>query len=195
MRIMAFVSLGVFGIGIPVVFACLLYLYRPRLHRWHIWPRTQNGSEPDEEEESAETEERKQARAAAIGPLFACYRPSMYWFELVVTIRRLLLAGLIGFVPEYNLARGGSIELVLIASLAIQHWLVPYRRARDNRLEEFALGTAAFTFAVQSAWRAFNQLNSITDEQLSIAGNDYMDILIVSDKYVPPRSEEHVYNV
>jgi hypothetical protein len=107
----------------------------------------------------------------------------MHWFELVVTLRRVLLALLVGLLPDSNLARGGLTELVLVGALTLQHWLAPYKSARDNRLEELALGTTAFTFGAQSVWRNFNQLASVTSEQLSVAGDDYSAILIVLDGY------------
>lgn len=169
MQIMGFVSLGVLVCGIPVAFAAVLFAFRRRAA---TGDSLDDGHGHDE-----------QRAMTVAGPLVACYRPSMHWFELGVTLRRMLVGLMVGFVPDFNLARSGFLELVLVGSLAVQHWLAPFKRARDNRLEELALGTAAFTFAVQGVWHGMNQLESATIEQVSVAGNDYGDILVTVDSY------------
>jgi hypothetical protein len=163
-------------LGIPVIFTALLFVFRRRRRSSSSAPRlhaTADGANADDE---------KQTRAMAVlGPLVACYRPSMHWFELGVTLRRIVLALVYAYVPESNLARSGLIELMLLGSLAVQHWLAPYRRAVDNRLEELALGTAATTFAVQSVWRGMNQLETATLQEVSVAGSDFAAILVTLD--------------
>lgn len=82
--------------------------------------------------------------------------------------------------------RPASVVLVLILALVLQHIFCPYVHAVDNRLEEAALGTAAFTFAAQILWRTFNQLNSLTErrERIVVQWNDYTNVLILADGYV-----------
>jgi hypothetical protein len=150
-------SIVVYVCGIPLLFVAILYLYRQRLHD----PRTRY----------------------CLGGLFACYRPGMRWFELAVTARRLALPALLSLVSSANPVRPAAIMLVLLVALTLQHCLVPFASPSDNLLEEAAIGTLAFTFATQTLWKTFNQLNSLSDLHLITEGSDFADLLTVADEY------------
>ncbi|ELR23480.1 leucine rich repeat domain containing protein, partial [Acanthamoeba castellanii str. Neff] len=146
--------------GIPLLFTALLFFQRRRLDE----PRTRH----------------------CLGGLFACYRPTMRWFELALTARRLALPALLSLVASTNPVRPAAIMLVLLVALTLQHCLVPFASATDNLLEEAAIGTVAFTFATQTLWKAFNQLNSLSahdDRPLIVEWNDFDNILTVADDY------------
>ncbi len=156
-------SIVIYVFGIPLLFTAVLFFQRRRLDE----PRTRY----------------------CLGGLFACYRPTMRWFELVLTARRLALPALLSLVASTNPVRPAAIMLVLLVALTLQHCLVPFAAATDNLLEEAAIGTVAFTFATQTLWKAFNQLNSLSthdDRPLVVEWNDFDNILTVADEYPPP---------
>jgi hypothetical protein len=157
-------SIVIYVFGIPLLFTAVLFFQRRRLDE----PRTRY----------------------CLGGLFACYRPTMRWFELALTARRLALPALLSLVASTNPVRPAAIMLVLLVALTLQHCLVPFASATDNLLEEAAIGTVAFTFATQTLWKAFNQLNSLSahdDRPLVVEWNDFDNILTVADEYPSPQ--------
>lgn len=84
-----------------------------------------------------------------LGFLFESYRPEMWWYEIIVFFRRLLLALVIGIVPSSSVFKAFCSFVVLLLSLLIQNWLQPYRTSIENRTEELGLVMLIGTFAAQ----------------------------------------------
>ena len=113
--IMAGVALGVYVVGIPVLFGGLLWRYRARVEEQKVryW----------------------------LGNLYYCYKRKYYWFEMVILVRRLLLAVLISsYLPTPS-----SLSLALL----VQLWVRPFALKVDNRLESISIATILITFVVQ----------------------------------------------
>lgn len=155
---MGIVSSIVYVGGIPLLFATLLLIYRRQSHERRVkyW----------------------------LGNLYYCYRPSMYWFELVILVRRLALAVLISVVPASSPVRAAAIVVVLWVALVVQHLVAPFVNRLDNRLEEVSIGIVLFTFITQTLWRAYSQLHSAANEQLAFSWSIQDSNLLVDDPYV-----------
>lgn len=154
---MGIASSAVYVAGIPLLFAALLLAFRRHSHERRVkyW----------------------------LGNLYYCYRPSMYWFELAMLTRRLLLAILISVTPQSTPFRAAAIILVLWVALVVQHLVRPFAVERDNRLEELAIGTVLFTFVTQTLWRAYSQLHSVAQEKLAVSWSAASDVLVIADGY------------
>ena len=100
----------VFGLtyvlGLPALFAALLYRHRAGIaahdHQLEHWT----------------------------GFLYECYRPSVFWFELVWIARRLLLAAAVSLLARAPSWSAALIQAVLAASLIVQVKLKPSSRTR-----------------------------------------------------------------
>jgi hypothetical protein len=152
---MGIASSVVYVAGIPLLFATLLLAFRRHSHERRVkyW----------------------------LGNLYYCYRPSMYWFELVMLTRRLVLAILISVTPQSTPFRAAAIVFVLWVALVVQHVVRPFAVERDNRLEELAIGTVLFTFVTQTLWRAYSQLHSVAKEKLAVSWSAASDVLVIDD--------------
>lgn len=85
--------------------------------------------------------------ARRLGFLFGSYRPSTYWWEYVVTLRRLLLAVAITIVPFTQQQLSSAIIMtVLVVSIALQHTLSPFATVLENRLEQLSLYVLLLAF-------------------------------------------------
>ena len=100
-----------YGIGIPMLFAGLLYYNRvaiqqhdPEIERW-------------------------------IGFLYEDFRPDAFWFELVWIVRRTLISVAISLVPLSSAYQPALIVLTLLGSFVVQRQLMPFRSNLGNWLE------------------------------------------------------------
>ena len=120
---MAGVALGVYVVGIPVLFGGLLWRYRARVEEQKVryW----------------------------LGNLYYCYKRKYYWFEMVILVRRLLLAVLISVLPSDSIFLPSLVLIALSLALLVQLWLRPFALKVDNRLESISIATILITFVVQ----------------------------------------------
>jgi len=120
---MSGVSLGVYVIGIPALFGGLLWGYRASVHesRVRYW----------------------------LSNLYYCYKGRVYWFEMVILVRRLILAVLISVLASDSLMQPSLIMLTLCLALLVQVWTKPFTSKVDNRLEGISIATVMLTFIVQ----------------------------------------------
>eukprot|EP01087_Luapelamoeba_hula_P003590 TRINITY_DN1338_c0_g1_i6.p1 TRINITY_DN1338_c0_g1~~TRINITY_DN1338_c0_g1_i6.p1 ORF type:complete len:1418 (-),score=229.95 TRINITY_DN1338_c0_g1_i6:3-4058(-) len=126
MASMAVVMLVVYIAGIPVLFGWLLWRYRKRTQLPHV--------------------------RGMLHILYYSYRPQRYWFELFIIARRLTLAVLISVVERDSIYRPAALTTVLLLCIAVQCWIWPFTRRRDNILEVVALGVITLTFVGQTSW-------------------------------------------
>ena len=137
---MAYVSIGVYVVGIPLLFGGLLWYNRKEAHM----PKVQYW----------------------LGNLYYCYKPQFFWYEMVMIFRRLTLAVLISFISENNSWRVSAIFCILLLSLFIQYWVKPFRTQKDNLMEELALITILLTFGCQTSWKNKQLQDSQEDEKV-----------------------------
>eukprot|EP01087_Luapelamoeba_hula_P021209 TRINITY_DN7375_c0_g1_i1.p1 TRINITY_DN7375_c0_g1~~TRINITY_DN7375_c0_g1_i1.p1 ORF type:complete len:169 (-),score=24.16 TRINITY_DN7375_c0_g1_i1:502-1008(-) len=118
--------LAVYTAGIPAVFVAILLYYKRRIGDPLVLDK--------------------------IGFFFVCYKPEYFWFELAIIARRLVLAVFISVIPHTSLARPTLIVVCFLAALALQYWMWPFKRLRDNVLEVLALLAITITFVAQTTW-------------------------------------------
>jgi len=120
---MAGVSLGVYVAGIPALFGGLLWTYRESVHesRVRYW----------------------------LSNLYYCYKGRLFWFEMVILVRRLILAVLISVLSSDSLLQPSLIMFTLCLALLVQVWTKPFTSKVDNRLEAISIATVMITFIVQ----------------------------------------------
>jgi len=84
-----------------------------------------------------------------LGNLYYCYKPKYHWFELVILVRRLLLAVLISVLPSDSIFLPSLVLIALSLALLVQLWLRPFALKVDNRLESISIAMILITFVVQ----------------------------------------------
>ena len=103
----ALASAALYCVGIPALFACLLWRARD-----HVHPRT-GGAIGDllaRERSAAE----RPMRVGAVSFLYADYKPSAWWYELFVMGRKLFMSGVLVFVYE-----GTATQIVVALLVAL----------------------------------------------------------------------------
>ena len=111
-----------YSAGVPILFTSILLYYRKRIHL-----RVVND---------------------IIGGLYRCYQKSCYGWDIVVLMRRLLLALAIR-IPVSSYFHSWCVVLVLSVFLALQFWFQPFHRKGENRAEEVSLLLLIITFVSQ----------------------------------------------
>ena len=108
-------------IGIPALFSTLLWRMRHDL------------TAPEHEE--------------TLGFLYACFKPSYYAWDIVLTLRRVLLAGIIVLFPYTSPhAQALAVLLVLNVSILVQQVCRPHRTRLANALELTSLYVLLVSF-------------------------------------------------
>jgi len=120
---MSFVGIGVYVVGIPALFGWLLWSYRARVeeNRVRYW----------------------------LGNLYYCYKRKFFWFEMLILVRRLLLATLISVLPADGILLPILVLTAFCVSLLVHLWLHPFTSRADNWLEAISIVTTALTFIAQ----------------------------------------------
>eukprot|EP00762_Andalucia_godoyi_P008760 ANDGO_04723.mRNA.1 Putative leucine-rich repeat-containing protein DDB_G0281931 len=72
--------------------------------------------------------------------LFGSYRPNRRWWELVVTVRRVLVVSAYVTIPPLSEYRTMLVATVLVTAASIQAIATPYHRSAENSLEIISLG-------------------------------------------------------
>ena len=103
----------IYVIGIPLLFGFLLYYYRDQIHS-------------------------KTPIARAVNFLHQEYRPQMYYYELIWTLRRLLLVCGIFLIPQSSPYQFAFCFSVLSVGIFLQSICSPFKRRRDNFAEILA---------------------------------------------------------
>jgi hypothetical protein len=129
LRLFSLVAIGVYVGGVPIVFGTLLFLYRHRRTEVGIlyWLNTLSGS----------------------------YRHECYSFEMVMILRRLLLAMLLALVDVRNPLRAVGIFTLLLLALLVQVNVRPFRAATENAAEQVSVALLVLLYASQIGWRAY----------------------------------------
>ena len=106
---------AIYPIGVPLLFAYLLFRKRERIKR------------PTEEREKDE---------ALFGMefLFDNYKPKFWYFEIVVTVLRLLLTGVLGLIKPGSSTQMSVGMLMALFAIMIICCSFPYENRRDNVL-------------------------------------------------------------
>ena len=102
-------AVALFGVGVPLLYASLLYACRDAIRR-----------------------EAKTPLSSALDFLHGSLRPSTLWWPLVEAARALLLTGFLALVTPGQLFQLLCGQLVAIAFLVLQLWCAPYRTASNN---------------------------------------------------------------
>lgn len=130
LRILASPTLVLYTLGVPALFVGILLYYRKQTHI-----RVVND---------------------IIGGLYRCYRSSCYGWDIVVLVRRFLLA-LALRIPLVTVFHFWVVFLVLTGSLALQFWFQPFRREGENRAEEVSLLLLMLTYSAQRDYDTHGQ--------------------------------------
>ena len=105
----------IYPIGVPLLFAYLLFKKRERIKK------------PTEERETDE-------ELLGMEFLFDNYKPQFWYFEIVVTVLRLLLTGVLGLIEPGSSTQLSIGMLIAFGAVVITCSLFPYENERDNVL-------------------------------------------------------------
>merc|ERR1711991_345317 len=87
--------------------------------------------------------------------LYESFRPGAWWFEQVLTLRRILLAIATATLPTSAFSAIGIIGTLVIA-LGLQAWYHPYSTPMANLMEIICLASVVISFIIsQTALRFF----------------------------------------
>ncbi len=137
----AIISLIVYVVGIPLAFAVLLLVNRKRI----MEDVSTIG------EKAGETE--VPTVRSRFGFLYKDFKPKMYFWKLIVTLRKLAVVSIIIYFSDSDpIFQAQMIVLVLLFSVLLHHFAMPYAVAPDqvnylNQLEFFALLSTATIIA------------------------------------------------
>ena len=106
---------AIYPIGVPLLFAYLLFKKRERIKK------------PMEERE-------KDEELFGMEFLFDNYKPKFWYFEIIVTVLRLLLTGVLGLIEPGSSTQLSVGMLIAFGAVAIGCWFRPYENKRDNVL-------------------------------------------------------------
>ena len=128
-KTIAFLMIAIYPIGIPLVYACLLFCFR----------RLINPLGCDELTAMRIRRELKDTnpRLRAIEFLFSCYRPGAYGFEVFESVRRIAMTGLIRYVKKASGPPVAGILLSLVSIIVFRE-ISPYENPSTNALSTFA---------------------------------------------------------
>ena len=152
--IMAIVGFVVYVGGIPILFGWLLWRYR----NWVEDPKIK----------------------CWLGNLYYCYKRKYFWFEMVILVRRLVLAILISTLPSDNILLPALIVMTLFVALLLQVWINPFTAPIDNHFETLSISILAITFNVQYLLTINHEISGTT-EDLRINKNVMLGVLVVAN--------------
>ena len=105
----------IYPIGVPLLFAYLLFKKRERIKK------------PMEERE-------KDEELFGMEFLFDNYKPKFWYFEIIVTVLRLLLTGVLGLIEPGSSTQLSVGMFMTGVAIVIGCWFRPYENERDNVL-------------------------------------------------------------
>ena len=152
---MAIVGFVVYVGGIPILFGWLLWRYR----NWVEDPKIK----------------------CWLGNLYYCYKRNYFWFEMVILIRRLVLAILISTLPSDNILLPALIVMTLFVALLLQVWINPFSAPIDNHFEAISISILAITFNVQYLLTINHEISATTSEELRINKDAMLGVLVVAN--------------
>ena len=106
---------AIYPIGVPLLFAYLLFKKRERIKK------------PMEERE-------KDEELFGMEFLFDNYKPKFWYFEIIVTVLRLLLTGVLGLIEPGSSTQLSVGMLISLLAIVIICCSFPYENGRDSML-------------------------------------------------------------
>ena len=131
--------------------------------------------------------------AECLGFLYACFKPRLYWFELLWFVRRLLLLVALVVMPDDNPFKNPMVVSVFAVFLALHQQYHPFIRKEENLLEAVSLLMLLITF-VGMGEPSYNseEENTVKDSETTVAvttvtmlGNGAVTMLFVAFLFVP----------
>jgi len=132
-RALGIIMIFVYPVGIPLGYACVLYRFRDLINP--------PGCSDELHAMRVQNEAKKSSPGLqAIDFLFSCYRPSVWWFEVFDSLRRIAMTGLIRYVARTS---GPPIAGILISlvSLIVFREVQPYEASTSIALRACSLLT------------------------------------------------------
>lgn len=135
---LAIVGLIVYTIGIPILFFYLLFRHRHRLHN----PKVMSW----------------------LGMLYEEYQPHLWWFEMTMIARRVLIALLISTVPSESSWGSIGVMAVLMAAMATNIWFRAFVSDAENTVDLMAMCVLMITYiggVMQKERKLFHDLEGL----------------------------------
>lgn len=117
---LAIAGLIVYTVGIPLFFFYLLFRHRNRLHN----PKVMSW----------------------LGMLYEEYQPHLWWFEMTMIARRVLIALLISTVPSESSWGSIGVMMVLMAAMATNIWFRAFVSDAENTVDLAAMCVLMITY-------------------------------------------------
>ena len=159
-KTLAVVMIFIYPVGIPLGYACLLSHFRH-----HINP-------PGCDDQLQAMRARNEAKSTkpelrAIDFLFSCYRPGAWWFEVFDSLRRIVMTGLITYVPKTSGPPIAGVMLSLV-SLTVFREVQPYENPSTNALSAFGQWQLLSTYLL--AYALLTELSAAPQSKLVFVG-------------------------
>lgn len=117
---LAIAGLIVYTIGIPILFFYLLFHHRHRLHS----PKVMSW----------------------LGMLYEEYQPHLWWFEMTMIARRVIIAIIIAMVPSESEFGSVGIMIVLMAAMGTNIWFRAFVSDAENTVDLMAMCVMMITY-------------------------------------------------
>jgi hypothetical protein len=121
-RLYSGIMILVYPIGIPVMYAALLWRQRAQLKR-------------DDERSILQRESNTSLRKTKF--LWETYKPSLFYWEVIECCRRLLLTGTMVFIFPSQTAQPAIASLLAVAAIVLVLWYTPHADIMDTRIYIF----------------------------------------------------------
>jgi hypothetical protein len=121
-RLYSGIMILVYPIGIPVIYAALLWRQRAQLKL-------------DDERSLLQRENNTSLRKTKF--LWETYKPSLFYWEVIECCRRLLLTGTMVFIFPSQTAQPAIASLLAVAAIVLVLWYTPHADIMDTRIYIF----------------------------------------------------------
>ena len=158
-KTLAFVMIAIYPLGIPFLYACLLFRVRRQINP--LGYDALQAMRVRGELAAAHLELR------AIEFLFSCYRPGAYGFEVFESLRRIAMTGLIRYVAKTSGPPVAGIVLSLVSIIVFRE-VQPYENPSTNALSTFAQWQLLSTYLL--GYALLFELKSAGESKLIIVG-------------------------
>lgn len=161
------IILVVVVIGAPLCLLMFLLAHHLRLRRWLCarvpmlskWINVDD-DEFDRRADFSRVHPFSRKFQLRFGIIFCVFKPTMFFFEVVIVTRRAILVGVLAVLANEPIKAYSWLSLVCVICLALHYAMTPYISAQDNSLEALSLFIHAILCIFLTAFNASNRQQS-----------------------------------
>lgn len=150
-----FCAIGVYAVGAPLWFLIDLCRHRGTLNPRHgAFDSPFSAGDPLWEQAALEWREQQEAEVGHLRGLYLIYRPTHYYFEVILVALKTLMTGLISFASPGTATQVFSALALSATCLFVFAEVKPYVDSRDDKLMNLSIFSVVMTAAVALLIRA-----------------------------------------